>query len=215
MELHQLQADWQSFGQRLADQEQLSRQWRVDRGLRSVRGSLRWLRIGLLVQLLLGVVLVLVGIACWSRNLDVSALLAVGILVHAFGVLTVAMAGGALGLMARIDYAAPVLEITRQMARLRRFQAINALACGLPWWIMWLLVPLALIGTQPQAAPLATGWVEANLWLGGVGLLVSVVALAWWHRREVAAGRNGLLDGSAAIRRAHAQLRQIEQFERD
>jgi hypothetical protein len=215
MELHQLQADWQSFGQRLADQEQLSRQWRVDRGLRSVRGSLRWLRIGLLVQLLLGVVLVLVGIACWSRNLDVSALLAVGILVHVFGVLTVAMAGGALGLMARIDYAAPVLEITRQMARLRRFQAINALVCGLPWWIMWLLVPLALIGTQPQAAPLATGWVEANLWLGGVGLLVSVVALAWWHRREVAAGRNGLLDGSAAIRRAHAQLRQIEQFERD
>ncbi|HBK45320.1 MAG TPA: serine/threonine protein kinase, partial [Xanthomonadaceae bacterium] len=121
--------------------------------------------------------LIALGVACWSRNGGAPGLLAAGILVHAFGALTAAMAGIALGLSASIDYAAPVLEIQKKTARLLRFQTLNAGLCGHPWWIAWLPVTLALAGLDAQAArAIAPAWIWSGLVVGALGLLGSWAA---------------------------------------
>ena len=114
-------------------------------------------------------------------------------------------------LVARMDYDAPVLPIARQVAPLRRVQAVNARVCGLSWWLMWVLVVVAVFGAQPRAAGVpVSAWLQATLWLGAVGLVASAVGLLWWHRRERAAGRQGMLDGSVALRqRAAAAARSV------
>ncbi len=217
MELDELKQAWQALGRQLERQEALQRQLLRERKLERVRRGLRPLAWGQALQLLLGIGLIVLGVACWTRNTGVPGLFWAGVLVHAFGVAHVAFAGLTLGLIGTIDYSAPVLRIQKQMARLRCFHGVNAHACGAPWWVMWVLVVVAFAGVG-EAKPVAgtPAWIQASLALGVVGWL-GTYAWSWIaHRRARAqGGHGGLVDESGAIRRGRALLDEIAAFERD
>lgn len=215
MELDDLKLAWQALGRQMERQEAIQWQLLRDRKLDRVRRGLWPLALGQVLQLGLGIGLILLGIGCWTRNAEIPGLLATGVLVHAFGVATAALAGITLGLIGSIDYSAPVLEIQKQMGRLRRFYAINALVCGLPWWIMWLPVLVAfagLGGVDPSAG--TPSWIQVSLAISVAGLVANAAGAWILHRRAVAAGRGGLLDESSALRRGAALLDEVAEFER-
>ena len=216
MELDDFKTAWRTLDDRLARHERINLELLRERKVDTARRGLRPLAWGQWLQFLLGVALIVLGVACWTRNTDVPGLLAAGITLHAFGVLTAVMAGLTLALMAAIDYAAPVVTIQKQMARLLRFYTLNANLCGLPWWIMWLpvVVGFAGLGDVDRAAP-TPAWITVSMAIGLCGLLAT---WAWglWHARRTADGpHRACHDGGEGIRRGRRLLDEIADFERE
>ena len=79
MELDDLKSAWQSLDRRLQLENALRLEDRRERKLERARANLRPLLFGVAVQALLGVGLIVLGVACWHRNLDVPGLLLTGI----------------------------------------------------------------------------------------------------------------------------------------
>jgi len=215
MELDDFKAAWQALDARLARQDAV--QLELLRGQRQAqaRRNLRPLVIGMALQALLGLGLVILGVACWRTHPDIPGLLVTGIVLHAAGVLHLAFAGMVTGLALRIDYAAPVLAIQRRLRQLLRLQALNSNVCGLPWWILWVLVVVGVAGLSPRqpVGPTPT-WIWISLGLGLVGMCMTWI----WSAR--AARRPGGLharidDGTAGIRRNLRLLDDLREFERD
>lgn len=218
MEPDELKAAWQALDRRLQQHDTINLQLFKDMKLEKVRSSLRPLFWGQILQLLLGIGLVVLGVACWTRNADIPGLLTTGILVHAFGVITIAAAGITLGLTGSIDYSAPVLKIQKQMARLLRFHAVNASVCGAPWWIMWVLVVVAFAGLGPVDPRAATpAWILISLAVGAAGLLATWCFFLWKRRTPAQpANENACLaDGADGIRRSQRLLDEVAQFEKE
>ena len=118
--------------------------------------------------------------------------------------------------IARLDYAAPVLVIQRQLLKLRRIYAVGgALVVGLPWW--FLTAPLLVVlsrGAIMQNAPLV---IWSQLAIGAVGLLATWWFHRWSHRPERAALARKL-DASTtggSLRRALAATDDIARFEQE
>lgn len=216
MELDELKTAWQKLGRQLERNEEVNLKLLADRKLTRARTGLRPLFWGQLLQAALGVFLIVLGVACWTRNIHVPGLLVSGIIVHAFGVANVALAGLTMGLIATVDYSAPVLRIQKQMARLLRFYNFNSNVCGGPWWIMWVLVVVAFAGLGSYPPDAATPlWIWISLGIGIAGLLGT-----WFYLRRtsrLARSENGKprCDGSDGIRRSQRILDEIAQFERE
>ena len=215
MEIDDLKTAWQTLDARLARQDRLQLELLRERKLDATRRGLRGLFWGQGLQLLLGIGLILLGVACWTRNTDVAGLFATGLAVHAFGVLTAALAGLTIGLAGTVNYSAPVTTIQRQLARLQRFYAFNANACGAPWWVMWVLVVVAFAGLGHAAptAPTPT-WIVASFWIGVLGTLFTW-AWAWRGRERDAEAGSDRCDGGDGIRRARRILEELRSFERE
>ena len=215
MELDDFKSAWQTLDARLSRQDRLQLELLRERKLDNARRGLRSLVVGQSLQVLLGVGITVLGVACWSRNLDVPALFASGVLLHAFGVITAAMAGLTLGLVATIDYSAPVVVIQKQMARLLRFHTVNSNVCGLPWWIMWVIVVLGFAGLGDVDRSLPTpAWIWLSLAVGIAGLLGTWAWTAWRARRGPLPDRD-MADGCDGIRRGRRLLDEIARFEQE
>ncbi len=215
MESEDLKTAWQSLDRQLQQHNRINLALLRDTRIDKARRGLRPLLVGQTLQGVLGVGLILLGLACWSRNVDVPGLFASGIALHAFGVLTVAMAALTIGLAAAIDYSAPVLVIQKQMARLLRFYTVNSNLCGAPWWVAWVLVVIAFagLGGVDAAAPTPT-WILVSLVLGVVGTLAT-----WgWTLLRGARTRDAsapCADGGDGIRCSQRLLDEISSFERE
>lgn len=215
MELDDFKTAWRSLDARLATQNRLQLELLRERRLDQARRNLRPLHVGLLFQALLGVGLVVLGVACWKRNLDVPGLLASGIALHVFGVLNIAFAGILTGLSTGIDLAAPVLAIQKRLRLLLRLQTLNSNLCGAPWWIMWVVVVVGFAGLSPSPPAATTpAWIWISLGLGVAG------TLATWAWAARAARKPGSLharmdDGADGIRRNLRLLDDLEDAERD
>lgn len=217
MEHDDLKSAWQSLEARMArsDAVQLAllRETRMNRA----RGHLRMLKLGHWLQCALGLGLIALGVACWTRNTDVPGLLAAGLALHAFGVLNILGGTLTLVLAARVDYSAPVLTIQRQLAALLRAYALNATVCGLPWWIMWLPVVVAVagLGDVPRGAG-TPGWIVWSLAISAIGLVVTWL-YGLRHRRRLlrtdAGTSTSCGDGADGIRRSQRVLAEIAEFE--
>lgn len=224
MELDDMKASWQLLDRRLQRQEALQLQLLTDRRLTGVRRSLRPLFWGQLVQLLVfGVPFVLLAAALWIDAGSTAAplpwpTLVAGIVVHAYGAAVIALSGGTLGMIHRIDYAAPVVDIQKQLGKLRRFHVVNGLLAGLPWWFLWmpvLMVLAGLGGADLYARAPSVVWV-------GMGIGIAGLLGTWWFHhwsrsprrpRLARAMRDGATGGS--LRRAQGLLDEIERFARE
>ncbi len=214
MELDELKAAWQNLDRRLQQHDAINLQLLKETKLEKARGSLRPLVWGQTLQLLLGIGLIAMGVACWTRNTGVPGLLVTGILVHAFGIATTVAAGITLGLVGKIDYSAPVLKIQKQMSMLLRFYTLNANVCGLPWWFMWVLVVVAFAGLGPVDPQAATPtWIWVSLAIGAVAGCFHL----WWMRWRMRPARTDayVADGADGIRRGQRLLDEIAQFENE
>ncbi|MCX4247953.1 hypothetical protein [Paraliomyxa miuraensis] len=210
---------WQELDRRMERQEALLLRQLRDERLTRARHSLWPLVFGQVVQILVGIVVIVLGVAAWQPHSDVPHVLIAGIVVHAYGVIVTMLAGIMLGRMFRIDYAAPVVVIQRQLASLRLFYIRCGMAVGLPWWVLW--VPFAmvsfavLLGVDLYARiPLAA---NLGILLGFVGLLGTWLFRRWAHH-PARGGLGERLDDAAAggsLRKARRIVDEMKSFERD
>ena len=215
MELDDFKSAWQALDARLARHEHLQMALLGAHRRDQSRRNLRPLVIGMLLQGALGIGLILLGVACWTRNIQIPGLLATGLFLHVFGILHVAFAGIVIGLANTLDYGAPVLAIQKRLRQLLRVQVLNSNTCGAPWWIGWVLVVVGFSGLSP--APVAgptPAWIWINLALG----LVGMVATWAWAAHGSRGPRDPLArmdDGADGIRRNLRLFDELERFERE
>ncbi len=206
--------------------ERLERQAAVQlqQGRRLVRNDLRdtlkplarsqtWLIIA-------GALICLLGIAAWQSELrQPGGAFVSGIILHIYGVLSIWAGVVIKVLVARIDYAEPVVAIQKRLVQLRRFHLWAGIIVGMPWWILWAPLMIALLRVLtgidvPLFAPIFL-WILA---IAGVVVMAGIWLVYLWAR---ASGRQRVVRGfenafaGEHLKRAQGQLDEIMHFERD
>ena len=218
MELDDFKSAWQALDHRLQLDNTLKLHALRERKLDKARDSLRPLFRGQVVQILFGIPFILLAALLWiSQPAHASSIIA-GVLVHAYGVLTIIAAGVVLGALRDVDYAAPVLDIQKKLLRARTLYIRSGMVAGLPWWFLWVAILQVLTGLKDvDLLATAPSLVVSGYAIGIIGLL----ATAWFHRwarrpERAAFGRkmdNSLTGGS--LRKALAQLEELQRFEQE
>ena len=217
MELDDMQLAWQTLDRRLEQQHAMQLSLFRDTKLSKVRSGLRLLRSGQVIQIACGAILMLLFAPFWVEHLDVPHLVVYGVLLHAYGLMFVLFASRSLDLIGRIDYAAPVLEIQKQLESLRAWRLRSEIWFGITGCFIW--VPLMLVIFYWLGAdiwvhkPQVVGWLVVSSAVALAALIGIVAAL----RHPALAKLKQSLDASTvgrSVRRAQAALDEIAQFER-
>lgn len=222
MELDDLKQAWQSLDRQLKRQNAMQLAQLHERKVGRIRASLRPLLWGQIVQILFGAWMILIGVDVWVSHRDTLHLLLAGLAVHAYGVATIIAGGIVCGGIARIDHAAPVLELQRRLARLRKAYLLGGMCVGLPWWVMWVpfMMTLAMSATgidiyavAHASSPLAN-WLNMGIAVGVLGLIGTWIFHRWSRHPSRAALGKKLDDGAAggSLRRAQAELDALKQY---
>jgi len=219
MELDDFKQAWQTLDRRLERQNALNLRLYTDGKLQKARAGLRPLVWGQITQVVFGGLLMLMAGSFWTGHLQVPHLLVSGLIVHAYGLAITILGGITLGMISRIDYAAPVLGIQKQLAQLRRFYIRNGLFAGLSWWLLWapFLIVLAGLDGNADGQTWLLSFLTINTGVGVAGLL----ATWWFHRwsrhpsrpRLAKAMEDSLTGGS--LRKAQRLLDELAQFEQE
>ncbi|MDG2526992.1 serine/threonine protein kinase [Stenotrophomonas sp. HITSZ_GD] len=217
MELDELKLAWQQLGQRMEKQQSLQLELLRERKRDRMRSSLRPLFWGQMLQVALGIALILLGVACWTRNPAPGGYFLAGVLVHAFGAATAAAGGIMSGLIGSLDWSAPVLAIQKRLGVTRRFYVAAGIAVGWPWWVMWLPVVIAVAGLDPRHAGAAVtpAWVWASLGIGVAGLAATWLFYRWARnpvRPDLARRMEASITGTG-LRKAQGLLDELKAFE--
>ncbi|MCB1566907.1 MAG: serine/threonine protein kinase [Xanthomonadales bacterium] len=218
MELDDLKSAWQSLDRRLELDNTLKLHDLRERKLDKARGSLRPLFWGQVAQILFGIPFILLASLLWMSQPAHASSIVAGVLVHAYGVLMIIAAGVVLGALREVDYAAPVLDIQKRLLRARTLYIRSGMVAGLPWWFLWIAILQVLAGLgDVDLLAKAPSLVWIGYGIGAVGLL----ATWWFHRwarRPQRAGFGRKMDDSlsgGSLRKALAQLDELQRFERD
>lgn len=214
MELDEMKLAWQTLGRQLERQNALNLQLFRDSRLDKLRRGLRPLVWGQVLQMTIGLLFAVVAAIFWVGHRDVAHLVVCGLLVHAYGVLLIAFAARVLYLIQRIDPAAPVVAIQRQLADLRAWRVrveapVNAvLGCFI--WIPVLWMNLAWYGADLWSPGFM--WWAISCSLAGLAACVLVV---WLMRRAGLARRVEDSSAGRSVQKAEAVLEEIARFERE
>jgi hypothetical protein len=212
-----LKRAWQILDRRVERQHTLALLAFKDRQAGKARASLRPLVWGQVAQIAIGVVLMLAAIKVWRTEWPVVHLRAAALLLHAYAVLLIGLGAWTLELAARLDYAAPVVAIQKQLASLTRWYVWCGLAIGPVWWLLWMplfMVLAALAGVDVLAR--APGWFASWSVFGLAGLALTLAAYRWARFVWPALAR--YMDDAAtgtSLRRARAVIDEVERFERE
>jgi hypothetical protein len=216
MELDDLKGAWQALDRRLERQHALHLTLFREGKVARVKSGLRPLFWGQVLQVLFGACFILLAAAFWSGAPWPPHLVAAGVLVHLYGVASIAFAGVVLARMAGIDYTAPVLGIQRQLAALHAAYLRSGMVAGIPWWGMWLPVLMVALGLAEVDL---VARAPAVAWLGIAVALVGIPATWWLHRWLRDPKRPALARAMEeslvprSLRRARAQLEELARFE--
>ncbi len=216
MELDEMKLAWQTLDHRLEQQHALNLQLFRDSRLDKMRRGLRPLVWGQALQMLIGAAALIVLAPLWIAYRHDPAVLIAGVVVHLYCIGLIVVGAVVQAQVARINHAAPVLVIQRQLQKLRKVYAVGgALVVGLPWW--FLTAPLLVVlsrGAIMRNAP-AVIWIQ--LAIGAVGLVATWWFHRWAHRPERAALARKLDDSTTggSLRRALAATDDIARFEEE
>lgn len=219
MELDDMKQAWARMELRQERMDQLLRadlrERQVEKSRKAMRWSLLWqgLEIG-------GWLAFVIWVATfWVANRHTPHLLVMGLLLHVYGIAAIWSSATQLFLLTRIYmFDAPVLVQQRRLARLRRFRFYSTLLLGLPWWCLWLLVPLVALkdfaGVDLYAV--SSGWIWTNMAVGLAG-----IGICLWLARRFAGRpiRSAFLQrmvddmSGRSLQRASRQLDEIARFE--
>ena len=215
MELDELKHAWKTLDRRLEQQNALGLQLLRDGRLERARSGLRPLVWGQAIQMLIGGAGALLFAPIWIAYRNEPAVLLAGLVMHAYCLGLTAFGAVMQAKIARIDYAAPVLAIQRQLLDLRRTYIIGGMLIGLPWW--FLTAPLLVALSRGAILEQAPSVIWLQLLIGAAGLLATWWFHRWANRPQRAAFGRKLDDGAAggSIRRAQAALDELAEFERD
>jgi serine/threonine-protein kinase len=189
----------------------------TEQKLDRTRASLRpviWEHAG---QIALGVLIALaVGPFWWNHRAE-PGLLVSGLVLHVYAVLMIALGARVIVLVRTLQLDAPVLQIQKSLARLRRSYVMTGFVVGMPWWLLWIPLISVVFGLDPIADVPQT-WVIINLAIGVAGILGTL----WFFRHLWTASveseqRRGVEESVAGkgFRSARAFLDEIARFERE
>ena len=215
MELDELKHAWKTLDHRLEQQNALGLQLLRDGRLARAQRGLRPLVWGQAIQMLIGGAGALLFAPIWIAYRDAPAVLLAGLVMHAYCLALIVFGAVMQAKIARIDYAAPVLAIQRQLLDLRRTYIIGGMVIGLPWW--FLTAPLLVALSKGAILERAPSVIWLQLAIGAAGLLATWGFHRWANRPQRASFGRKLDDGAAggSIRRAQAALDELAAFERD
>ena len=221
MELEQLKAAWQSLDRRLELDNRLRLEEYRERKTDRVRDTLRPMFWTQGVQVAFGVVVMLMGAACWARYLHIPALFAAGLVMHAYGLLVVVLGCLMIGHLRALDFSEPVVVIQARLVELQRRLLLTGTIAGLAWWVLWIPMLLVVAGLAafniplpPGAMPIAA-WVWWALAVGVCGML-GILGLYWWSGTPGHESLRRKLDhlvGSPRLREAQARMDELARFE--
>lgn len=182
MELDEMKKVWAGMDLHQEGMEALLRMEFRDRRMEKTRSILRWSIAGRIVELAVWAAFTALAGSLWVNHREVTHWLVIGLILHVYGIAAIWSSATQLLFLSRIYlFDAPVLTLQKRLAQLRRFRVWSTLALGLPWWCLWLLVPLAALyqwtGVDGFAA--GSGWIWATMAVGVAGMGFSV----WLARR--------------------------------
>lgn len=222
MELDELKQVWQSLDRKLQLQNDLQLQALREKRVGRVRSALRPLFWGQVVSMLFGLAMLLLGLGTWVPHREVPYLLVAGLVMHAYGVVTIAIGGVLCAKILAMDYAEPVVDLQRRIARIRRLYLVGGMWTGLPWWLLWIPFMMTLMAAvlgvdiyavAQHAGPLLN-WIHLSLAASALGLLATWGFHRWLHMpgREALAKRMENNAAGRSLRRAQAELDELQRF---
>ncbi len=221
MEFDEMKLVWQGMGVRQDGIEALLRTEFRDRRVERTRSILGRGLAARALELAAWIAFTVWAASFWVGHRQELRWLVIGLLLHAYGIAGIWASATQLLLLGRIYlFDAPVLELQRRLAQLRRFRVWCTLALGLPCWCLWLLLPLALAYQGAGVDGFAAGstWIWASMAAGLAGMALS----AWLARRL--AGRplrspllRRIVDDMSGcnLRRASRELDELARFDRE
>ena len=220
MELDEMKQAWQELSNRLDRQHALDVQLFRSNQTERVRRRMQPLVWGQLALMALGIAIALWGIGFWSTHMHIWQAMACGIAMQVFGTLSIIFPARVLALVHAIDYAAPVLDIQRHVARLRAWRVnVEAPVFGVLGSIIWIPAMLMLIQYGMDRAGV-NAWdrlSDSLPWLALVGAVsIALVVLTYVLLGHL--GRRRWLEDSFAggtVKRAEVMLEDIARFERE
>jgi len=219
MELDDLRETWQRMERELQSQKRISTDLLAERFSSRIEASLKPLFNWQILQIIIGIGLAALAGQFWVPRMDQTLLLVAGIIVHIYGVALIINGIRILMRLKEIDYGASVTTLQKRIARLERSYIQSGWILGLPWWLLWIpmaLVLLTLAGIDLSRIP-PENWLPANIAVGVIGMLLTVVGFHW-ARRSKRPGMRARVDrmvSGASIDGAKRLLVDVERFERD
>ena len=218
MELDELKASWQSLDRRVDRLAEINFALLGNAQKRKARWRLLPVLIGALINICFGGWLVSVFARFWVAHLETPSAVIAGVALHLFCVGGVIMGVIQLLIVARINFASPVLLIQRYLALLHAWEVRSCYWVWLGAWLLWpaLLVAGAMAIARVDLWAVAPGVVLVNLAVGVVVALLSVLA----HRivRQRAGRLSAWLDRfltSYSVKNAKAALEELDRFARE
>lgn len=217
-ELDDLKSAWQSLHKKLERQHALTFHQIKETKRARLRSGLRPLATGQIIQIISGALLAVCGGSFWVDHLGVGHLMIYGIAVHLYGIMLIVFAARDLLIIKQFDYAAPVLELQKQIARLHNWHLRAGLWFGVTGCFIWIPILLMIfhgLGADVwQRNPRVVGWFLASA-LFSLGVLYAIVAGARRPGREKFAKILAENCVGRSVKRARAVLDEIERFERE
>ena len=217
-ELDDLKSAWQTLSRNLERQNALTLHQFRESKLTRFRSGFRWLVVGQVVQIICGVLLTIISARFWINHIGVAQAMIYGISLHAYGVMLIVFAARDLSLIQRLDYAAPVLELQKQIAKLRKWHVRTALWFGITGCFIWIPLILAIFYALGADVWLRNPEVIGCFVLSSLVPAALLIGIVLWSRRPGKAKlAKNLEDNSVgrSVNRAQALLDEIAQFERE
>lgn len=221
MNLDDLKAQWEACDRRLTESIRLNARQLRESGLRRARGSLGWLSVGVVVELVLGVVLLLVIGSYMADHFREPRFFLPALVLQLYVVAQVGFAVHQLVAIRNIDYAGPVLAIQRRLEILRR-QRIRVtkwtIVTAPLLWTPLFIVALNGLARVDAYATFDPAWLAGNAVFG-----IAAVPLLLWaanrfaHRFGHHPWMRGLMDDIAGKTLAEASsfLAQLDSLEEE
>jgi RNA polymerase sigma factor (sigma-70 family) len=167
--------------------------------------------------LALGVLITLaVGPFWWSHRAE-PGLLVSGLVLHLYAVLMIALGTRVIVLIRTLQLDAPVVQIQKALANLRRSYLLTGFVVGMPWWLLWIPLTSVVFGFDP-VVDVPRSWLVTNLVVGVVGILGTLWFFrALWTAPADSERRRGAEDSVAgrSFKSAQGFLDEIARFERE
>jgi hypothetical protein len=217
MELDEMKLAWQSLDRRLDQHMALNKKALLQEKRSKAPSKLRPLIWGQGFQMIAGSVMALLAAGFWNATQNIPHLFYAGLSLHIYGILLIIFGGAMQGMMSRVDYSAPVLEIQKQLARVRSLYVQCGTLLGLVWWLLWIPFTMVVFAWAFGFDIYAKGppMMILSWWIiGFTGLLATIGFMAWASKRP---GLSKKLERSAAgksLNRAQQFLEEIAEFEK-
>ena len=216
MELDELKQAVANLNREIAYARNLSVGAHKERQLDRTRASLRPVLWEHAAQIALGVLLWLVVGPFWWSRLGEPTMLVSGLVLHVYAVLMVGLGARVVVAVRTLDLDAPVVEMQRALARLRRSYVMTGFVVGLPWWLLWMPLIMVIFGFDLVSGA-SRAWLLTNLLVGVVGIACTL----WYYRRlwvgPVDSERRSIEESASgrSFRSAQRFLDEIARFERE